>query len=337
MSARRRAGVDRPNGQAAVGVIGSKIRGRGQILISRSRRSAMDVMALERLYSVVGDREFKAGQRAMWAQGDYHEFARRALWGFGRELVEACAIGPGQRVLDVAAGSGNVAIRAALAGAEVVASDLTPENFAAGRREAAAYGVGIEWVEADAEALPFADGEFDVVTSAFGAVFAPRHQVVADELLRVCRPGGVIGLTVPALPARNASGVRRPGGVPPMFGPMATLPWGEEEYVSGLFGERVESIEISRRRSELEGFADEAELRDFLKANHPIAVSMYRELGEDPRLNDELELAAAMLDDAFLGMIGLWYARGGSGTLGQEAVFVVARKRSVVAAASGDA
>src|ERR1700754_5024864 len=158
-------------------------------------------MASQTTFSAVEDREFKVGQRAMWALGDYHEFARRALWWFGQELVEACGIGPGQQVLDVAAGTGNVAIRAAQAGADVVASDLTPENFDAGRREAAAHGGRIEWVEADAEALPFADASFDVVTSAFGAVFAPHHQVVADELLRVCRPGGTIGITAPSLPA----------------------------------------------------------------------------------------------------------------------------------------
>lgn len=93
----------------------------------------------------------------------------------------------------MAAGTGNTAIRAAQAGAEVVASDLTPENIEAGRREAEAHGVELEWVQADAEALPFADGEFDVVTSSFGAIFAPNHQAVADEL-RVCRPGGTIGM-----------------------------------------------------------------------------------------------------------------------------------------------
>ncbi len=101
---------------------------------------------------------------------------------------------PGQRVLDVAAGSGNVAIRAAEAGARVVASDLTPENFEAGRREARARGVELEWVEADAQSLPFQDAEFDVVTSSVGAIFASDHQAVADELLRVCRPGGTIGM-----------------------------------------------------------------------------------------------------------------------------------------------
>ena len=97
-------------------------------------------------------------------------------------------------MLDVAAGTGNVAIRAAETGASVVASDLEPESFAAGRREAHARGVELEWVVADAQALPFPDGAFDVVTSSFGAIFAPDHHAVASELLRVCRPGGTIGM-----------------------------------------------------------------------------------------------------------------------------------------------
>src|SRR4030088_487797 len=130
------------------------------------------VVAMGRSDADVEDREFKAGQRATWALGDYHEFARRSLWGFGQELVEACGIAPGQRVLDVAAGRGNVPTGGAQAGADVVASDLTPENFDAGRREAATRGVQLEWVEADAEALPFGADTFDVVTSAGGALFA---------------------------------------------------------------------------------------------------------------------------------------------------------------------
>lgn len=95
----------------------------------------------------------------------------------------------GDRVLDVAAGSGNAAIVTAAAGAIVTASDLTPELFDAGRRIAAERGVEVEWVEADAEALPFADNGFDVVMSRVGAMFAPHHQATADELLRVCRAG----------------------------------------------------------------------------------------------------------------------------------------------------
>src|SRR5687767_11423151 len=93
--------------------------------------------------------------RGMWALGDYHAFATATVWPLGAKLVEACAISRGQHVLDVAAGTGNTAIRAAEKGARVVASDITPENFAAGRREAAAHGVELEWAEADAEALPF--------------------------------------------------------------------------------------------------------------------------------------------------------------------------------------
>src|SRR5262245_41025796 len=100
----------------------------------------------------------KAATRAAWASGDYHRFAKATVWELGVVLVGACGISTGQRVLDVAAGTGNTAIRAAEAGAAVVASDLTPENFEAGRREAAASGVELEWVEADAESLPFADG-----------------------------------------------------------------------------------------------------------------------------------------------------------------------------------
>ena len=140
------------------------------------------------------DLAYKAGVRQAWAAGDYHRFASDLVWDLGAELVSACGIRPGDRVLDVAAGSGNVALRAAAAGAAVVASDLTPENFAAGRRAAQRSGLAIDWVQADAEDLPFADAEFDVVTSSVGAMWAPDHQLVADELVRVCRPGGTIGM-----------------------------------------------------------------------------------------------------------------------------------------------
>src|SRR6476646_3686041 len=98
------------------------------------------------------------------------------------------------RARDVAAGTGNASIPAAAAGASVVASDLTPELFDAGRARAAAEGVELEWAEADAEDLPFEDASFDVVISSIGVMFAPHHEAAADELVRVCRPGGTIGL-----------------------------------------------------------------------------------------------------------------------------------------------
>jgi ubiquinone/menaquinone biosynthesis C-methylase UbiE len=131
-------------------------------------------------------------------------------------------------VLDVATGTGNVAIRAAEAGAHVVASDLTPENFDAGRREAAAVGVELEWVEADAEALPFADGAFDLVTSSAGAIFAPNHQAVADELLRVCRHGGTIGMInfTPEGLAGEFFGIFGRYAPPPPPGALPPVLWG---------------------------------------------------------------------------------------------------------------
>ena len=175
----------------------------------------------------------------MWALGDYHRFATQLVWEVGPVLVEAGGIGPGMDVLDVAAGTGNVALRAAEAGARVTASDLTPESLAVGRREAEARGLDLEWVEADAEALPFGDGEFDVVTSAFGAIFPPDQEAVARELVRVCRPGGTIvmaNFTPEGLAgdffgtlARHAPG---PGGPSPLL-------WGTEAHVRSLLGGNV--------------------------------------------------------------------------------------------------
>ena len=130
----------------------------------------------------------------MWASGSYPTMVETFLLPLGPRLVDAIGVRPGDTVLDVAAGTGNAALPAARAGADVTASDLTPELLDAGRAIAEAEGLELRWAEADAEHLPFADASFDVVMSAIGAMFAPFHQPVADELVRVCRPGGRIGL-----------------------------------------------------------------------------------------------------------------------------------------------
>ena len=136
----------------------------------------------------------KERMKDLWALGDYPEVAKRFM-PVAEALVAACDIGAGDHVLDVAAGDGNVAIAAASIGARVTASDLTPPLVAAGQARTTALGLDVRWDEADAEALPYADGGFDAVTSAFGLMFAPRPEVAIAEAFRVTRPGGVVGLT----------------------------------------------------------------------------------------------------------------------------------------------
>ena len=258
------------------------------------------------------DRELKASQRAIWALGDYHQFARASTWQFGPLLVAACGISPGQRVLDVAAGTGNVAIRAAEAGASVVASDLTPENFDAGRREASAHGVQVEWVEADAEALPFGDNEFDVVTSAVGAIFAPDHQAVADELLRVCRPDGTIGLIaiVPSGPVLDLFELLNRYDAGALIAAGSPLRWGSEGHVRALFADRVTSLSLERHSFEANSLGDV----ELFKAQHPALVALYRDLVDQPD-------RTAALDRELGELARRWEDHC------QELLLIVARKR----------
>src|SRR6516225_6689841 len=138
--------------------------------------------------------QLKLAHRATWAAGDYPAVARHIADGPVNAALAAARVLPGTRLLDVATGSGNVALLAAEAGAHVVGLDLVSELLKVAHSRARAAGLAIEWVQGDAEALPFADGSFDSVTSVFGVQFAPRHQVTADELVRVCRLGGTIGV-----------------------------------------------------------------------------------------------------------------------------------------------
>ncbi len=228
-------------------------------------------------------REVRAAARQAWALGDYHRFARATVWKLGPLLVEACGISPGQRVLDVAAGTGNTAIRAAEAGAEVVASDLTPENFDAGRQEAEAHGVELEWVEADAEGLPFADSGFDVVTSSFGAIFAPDHQAVADEMLRVCQPGGTIGVLAftPEGLISDFLGALAPYAPPLEPGALPPPLWGSEEHVRELFGDRLDSLEMTRGEY-VESAASPRDYRELFKQTFGPVVAIYQSLAGRP-------------------------------------------------------
>jgi ubiquinone/menaquinone biosynthesis C-methylase UbiE len=267
-------------------------------------------------------KQTKAATRQAWALGDYHRFAKETIWGLGPILVEACGISPGQRVLDVAAGTGNTAIRAAEAGAEVVASDLTPENFEAGRREAAEQGVELEWVEADAEALPFGDAEFDIVTSSFGAIFAPNHQGVADEMLRVCRPEGMIGILAftPEGLISDLFGTLAPYAPPLPPGALPPPLWGSEEHVRELFGDRLDSLEMTRSEY-VERAESPREYCELFKRTFGPVVAIYRALADQPdRLRaldrDFLEFATRSNAGASDGPVEYHY----------EYLLVVARK-----------
>ena len=232
----------------------------------------------------------KAAVRGIWGLGDYHRFAQETVWELGPELVRACGIARGQRVLDVAAGSGNVALRAAEAGADVVAADLTPENLEAGRGAAAELGVELEWVEADVEELPFEDSAFDVVTSSFGAMFAPDHEATARELVRVCRPGGVIGMLnfTPEGLAGRFFGTLAPYLPPPPPDALPPLLWGEERHVQELFGEQVESL-TTTRHTYVERAASPAAYCKLFKATFGPVVAIYASLADEPERLETFE------------------------------------------------
>lgn len=181
--------------------------------------------------------QFKQMARATWAAGDFPAIAKADLWVMGKRCVERVGVASGEYVLDVACGTGNAAIRAAEAGGRVVGLDLTPELFEAGRREAKAAGVEIEWVAGDAEELPFADESFDVVMSTFGIMFAPRHDVAAHEVARVLRPGGRLCLfnwTPDGAVGRSFQAMGRYFPPPPDFASPPLL-WGVESHVSEVF------------------------------------------------------------------------------------------------------
>jgi ubiquinone/menaquinone biosynthesis C-methylase UbiE len=187
-------------------------------------------------------------QKRMWSLGDYRELARQ-FEPTAVALVEACGIEPGMEVLEVAAGTGNLALAAARRGARVVASDLTPRMVELGRERSAAEGLDIEWREADAEDLPFDDGRFDVAASTFGAQFAPSPQVAASELFRVVRSGGMVGLanwTPQGFLGRQIEIASSYAPAPPAGIPSPLL-WGEPEVVRERLEELAGSVELQRR------------------------------------------------------------------------------------------
>ena len=177
---------------------------------------------------------------SVWALGDYAVLAERVS-AVGELLVERAGVEAGMEVLDVATGSGNAALPAVQRGARVTGVELVPELLDIARERAAELGLEVDWVEGSAEELPLPDAVFDRVLSVFGHMFAPRHERAAEELVRVCRPGALVGLCCWAPEGVIGRGI----------GPDPAR-WGTEEHVRELLGDRVASLEFERHTITLE-------------------------------------------------------------------------------------
>jgi SAM-dependent methyltransferase len=260
----------------------------------------------------------KQGAREGWGKGDYAGLSE-VLRPAAQELCDACAVGAGQEVLDVAAGDGNFALACAFEGASVVASDISPGMVARGKARSEAEGYDVEWVEADAEDLPFDDGRFECVGSVFGAVMAPRPDVVARELFRVVRPGNTVGLVawVPDGVASELFAIGR------KYAPSAStrvVPhehWGNEDTVSERLGELANSIEMERRSLPWAGESPESYV-EFMERNAPMQTAAKEAMPPDVYAQmraDQLELVRG------------WAGGDGPFSVDAEYLVIVARKR----------
>jgi ubiquinone/menaquinone biosynthesis C-methylase UbiE len=202
----------------------------------------------------------------------------------------------------------------------VVASDLTPELLEVGRRLTENTDLANEWRVADAEALPFADAEFDRVLSCLGVMFAPHHQAGADELIRVCRPGGTIGLVswTPTGFIGQMFATMKPYVPPPPPGVQPPPLWGSAEHVRNLLGDRVEDIETRVQALEVDRFGTPEAFRDYFKSNYGPTIVAYRGIADDP------ERTAAL--DRDLVDLGRRFDLG-DGRMEWEYLLVTARRR----------
>jgi SAM-dependent methyltransferase len=230
----------------------------------------------------------KAKQRATWASGDYASVGNRILV-VSELLCDAVDLRSGERVLDVATGTGNAALAAARRFADVTAIDYVPDLLGRAQARAQAEDLSIDLRVGDAEALDFDDDSFDVVLSACGAMFAPDHQKTADELVRVCRPGGRIGMVnwcpdgyVGALFRAIAAHVPPPPGVEPPGR------WGDEDYLRDLWGDAVKVD--APRKTFLFRFPSVEHHIEFFARHYGPTVKAFDAVGEDGRqaLHDDV-------------------------------------------------
>jgi ubiquinone/menaquinone biosynthesis C-methylase UbiE len=231
----------------------------------------------------------KRRQQATWASGDYHMIGTQVLIT-SELLIEALDVRSTERVLDVATGSGNAALAAARRGCTVVGVDYVPALLDRARKRADAEGVEAEFVEGDAEALPFEDGSFDVVASVFGAMFAPNQEQAARELARVCRSGGRIGLVahtpegfIGQLFKTNAK------HVPPPAGLRSPVLWGTRERLEELFGESARVVRAEKRELVFRYRSPDAYI-DYWRTYYGPTLKAFEAVGESGRAALESDL-----------------------------------------------
>ncbi len=209
----------------------------------------------------------------MWSLGDYPRVAQLLEPG-ALALADACAIAPGATVLDVAAGNGNFSLAAARRGARVTATDITPKMIELGRGRTADAGLSIDWSEADAERLPFADSSYDIVASVFGAMFAPQPALVAAEMFRVATPGGLVAMAnySPGGYLGKLSQLIATFSAHPAFDLPWPFLWGDEEEARKRLGELAESIEVFHRTLTFESESVETFVDFWQATNAPQAA-----------------------------------------------------------------
>lgn len=235
----------------------------------------------------------KERQQKTWASGDYGTIATTIV-PIAEQLCETVDLHAGKRILDVASGTGNAALAAARRYCEVTATDYVPGLLERARERAAAERLTLTFQEADAEALPFPDGSFDAVLSVVGVMFAPSQERAAGELLRVCRPGGKIGLAN-WTPEGFVGEMFRVIGrhVPPPAGLKPPPLWGTESRLRELFGHEISSLHVVRRHHAFRYRSPEHWLETFRTFYGPMlkAFEAVGAAGQERLAGDLLELA----------------------------------------------
>ncbi|GAA0812852.1 class I SAM-dependent methyltransferase [Spirilliplanes yamanashiensis] len=247
----------------------------------------------------------KTRQQKVWSSGSYGAVAA-LIHPMAEYLVDAADLAPGSRILDVATGTGNAALAAARCGARVTGIDYVPALLERGRARAAAEGLAVDFAEGDAEALPYEDDAFDTVLSVVGVMFAPDQETAAAELVRVCRPGGTIGLaswTPDGFIGELFKTVGR--HVPPPAGLRPPPLWGDEERLQELFGPAVTWLRVTRRDFVFR-FATPEALVDYFRTHYGPTLKAFEAVADSPA---EKQLYADLVDLAARHSTGDAYCR----------------------------